>query len=89
MLQTEDLLDVLDLDIGTDLGGIGLPYVQELTPATTNCKRSQQTASLTHIKGSHLTFKHSFLSTLLAHHLLPYSDEILQAPSLLNECALT
>ena len=33
MLQAHDLLDVLDLRVVDDLGQVGLPHVQQLTPA--------------------------------------------------------
>ena len=33
VLQAEDLLDVLDLDVGTDLRRVGLTDVEQLAPA--------------------------------------------------------
>lgn len=32
MLQAHDLLDGLDLCIGCNLGGTGIPYIQQLAP---------------------------------------------------------
>ena len=42
MLQAHDLLDGLDLCIGRNLGGTGIPYIQQLAPKPQPSRSQEQ-----------------------------------------------